>query len=57
MDSKIEYFITESNKRFDKIDGKLDQLISFRLMLMGGAFTISIICTVIMNIIMVWVKA
>lgn len=37
----LHYFIEETNKRFDKIDTKLDQLITFRLMLLGGAAVVS----------------
>lgn len=61
MTEKFEYFIEETNKRldktdlqnaarFDKIDKKLDELISFRLMLLGGAATIATIISLLITL-------
>lgn len=50
MTEKFEYFIDETNKRFDKIDKKLDELISFRLMLLGGAATIATIISLLITL-------
>jgi hypothetical protein len=44
------YFIDETNKRFDRVEKKLDQLISFRLMLLGGAAVISAIISLIASV-------
>lgn len=51
MDNNLlAYFIEETNKRFDKIDRKLDELISFRLMLLGGAAALSAIVSLLIAI-------
>jgi hypothetical protein len=47
---KFEYFIDQTNKRFDKIDEKLDELISFRIMLIGAATAISAIVSVALTV-------
>lgn len=47
---KFDYFIEETNKRFDKIDRKLEELINFRMMLLGGAFAISAIVSLLMAV-------
>jgi len=48
MDNQLfQYFIEQTNDRFDKIDKKLDQLITFRLMLLGGAAALSAIVSVL----------
>lgn len=38
---KFEYFIEQTNLRLDRIDGKLEQLITFRLVLIGASVGIS----------------
>jgi len=49
--SLMKYFIDETNKRFDKIDRKLEQLISFRMLLIGIAMTVSAIISVFVQFI------
>ena len=52
MNDKFDYFIDQANKRFDKIDQKLEELISFRLMLLGGAAVVSTIVSLVIMIIL-----
>ena len=52
MEEKIDYFIDQTNKRLEQIDKKLEQLISFRLMLIGSAATISVIFSAITTVVM-----
>jgi hypothetical protein len=55
MDSKTEYFIEQTNKKLDKIEHKIDQLISFRIMLIGASLAVSAIGTTALNLFMnVW---
>lgn len=46
----LNYFIEQTNKRFDKVEEKLDQLITFRLMLLGGAVTLSAVVSFLVTI-------
>lgn len=48
----INYFIEHTNKRFDKIEEKVDQLISFRLILIGSAMGVSGVISVIFHVAM-----
>ena len=41
----LNYFIKETNKRFDKVDQKLDQLLEFKWRVVGGAIVVSVILT------------
>jgi hypothetical protein len=51
-DAKLmEYFIDQTNQRFDKIDHKLEQLVSFRLILIGVAMAVSAIISVVVQFI------
>jgi hypothetical protein len=51
MDNDLfDYFIEQTNRRFDKIEEKLDQLITFRLMLLGGAATLSAVVSFLVAI-------
>ncbi len=61
-ESKISYFIDETNKKFDelKIDMKeirtdLRTLISFRYLLIGGAAAVSGLVSFIVSLAMFWV--
>jgi hypothetical protein len=40
-DKLLQYFIDSTNERLDKIEEKLDLLISFRIMLLGAAAVVS----------------
>lgn len=51
MDEKFQYFMDETNKKLDKIEIKLDQLWSFRLMLLGGAMTVATLFSLITTLI------
>lgn len=61
MDDKFEYFMGETNKKFDKIDEqfegvnlKLDALISFRLLLIGGSLAISSVFSLVVTLLTLW---
>lgn len=41
MDDKLEYFIDQTNKRLEKMDEKLDRLITFRFLLIGASMALS----------------
>lgn len=54
----IDYFISETNKkfdaqnvRFDSVDEKLSQLIGFRSTLIGGAIAVSAIVSFVIELI------
>lgn len=46
----LEYFIQETNKRFDKIDNSLEKLSGFRMMAVGGMIVISTLVSVAISI-------
>lgn len=48
---KFEYFIHQTNRRLDKIDGKLEQLIGFRWLLIGISLGVSAIISFVVNLI------
>lgn len=50
-DEMIKYVITPINKRLNEMDRKLDQLISFRMMLLGGAGVIAGLVSIAMTLI------
>lgn len=51
MDERlIKYFIEETNKRFDKLDEKVDQLLEFKWQIIGGALIGSIAVTAAFNL-------
>lgn len=56
METKIDYFITQTNKKLDAIDGKLDQLMEFRWKLLGASMTVSVMSTAIFNLIILYFK-
>lgn len=55
MDEKLDYFIDQTNDRLGKIDAKLDQLISFRVMLIGISITVSSVISIGLTLIEIWV--
>lgn len=55
MDEKLNYFIDQTNKRLDAIEGKLDQLISFRVMLIGASITVSGLISIGIGVLEIWV--
>lgn len=44
------YFVTQTNERLSNIENKLDQLITFRMMLIGASIAISTIVSLIVTI-------
>lgn len=51
MERKLDYFIEQTNLRLEKIDNKLEQLISFRIMLIGASMTVATIFSIITTLI------
>lgn len=49
-EEKYEYFIAQTNVRLEKMDEKLDQLISFRFMLIGASMAVSAMVSLIITI-------
>lgn len=54
IEDKVDYFINQTNKRLESIEYKLDQLISFRVMLIGASIALSAFVTVIFNLALLW---
>lgn len=53
--SIIDYLIEYSEKRFDKLEKKVDRLWELKMMLVGGCIVVSAACTVIINLIIVYI--
>lgn len=49
MDEKqselVNYFISETNKKFDRLEKKVDLLIGFRWSIIGGSVVLSLLVT------------
>lgn len=56
MDSKFDYFIEQTNKKLDHMNNKLDQIMALKYMVIGGAGTISLIVSIVVNITMIYLK-
>lgn len=59
----IDYFIAQTNDRFDKIDeefervdGKLEELLSFKWKIIGGSVILSVFATVIVTLFLDGIK-
>ena len=46
----VNYFIERTDERFDKLEAKIEQLISFRWMLIGASCAVSSIISIIIAI-------
>ena len=57
MEEKFEYFMQRTEKDLEHIRLKVDQLWGFRLMVIGGSLAISTICTIAVNLLLIYVKA
>lgn len=55
-DSKLDYFIARTEKDLDEIKGKLDKLWEFRAMIVGGSAVVSVVCSVVFNLLLVYLK-
>lgn len=49
--NKIDYFIERTDHRFDRMESKIDKLITFRAMLYGGSAVVSALVAAAMIII------
>jgi len=50
----LEYYIAKSDERLDRLESKVDKLISFRVMLVGAAVAVSGLVSVGFQIVMAW---
>lgn len=48
-DDLIKDFIERTDKRFDRVDEKLDELIAFRWQIIGGSIGLSALFSVLVN--------
>lgn len=46
-DDKLDYFIVQTNNSLEKIEAKVDNLMSFKFMLIGASATISLIINIV----------
>lgn len=53
---KVEYFIQQTNSRLDKIDSRLEDLMSFKLVMIGSAIGVSTLFTIVFNLLALWLK-
>ncbi len=54
-DDKFDYFMEQTNLSLSEIRSDVKSLISFRLMLLGGAFAISALSSVVLNLLFLWI--
>jgi hypothetical protein len=51
MDEKlVKYFIEETNKKFEKLESKVDMLLEFKWRIVAGAMVISALITISLQI-------
>ena len=51
----IDYFISETNTKFDKLETKVDKLLQFKWQIVGGSVIASILLSVIINVaVIIW---
>jgi len=52
----IDYFIDETNRKFDKLDKKVDQIIKFKWQIIGGSLVASFVITAFFQIALVLIN-
>lgn len=52
----LEYLAEHMADRFDKLERKVDRLWELKMMLIGGCLVISAVCSVFINILLVYLK-
>lgn len=50
----VDYFILETNKKFEAVDKKLDSLIAFRWQIIGGSLVASSLLTIALNVLIIF---
>jgi len=48
----IDYFIDQTNRRFDKVDKKLNELLEFKWKIIGGSVIFSLFATLVFNLLL-----
>lgn len=56
MKELVDYFISETNDKFDKLENKVDQLLEFKWKIIGGSVGLSVIITVSFQIALIIFK-
>lgn len=56
METKIDYFITQTNKKLEQMDRKLDLLMGSRMLMIGASMAVSLMCTVFFNLAILYFK-
>lgn len=46
----IDYFISKTDERFDKIEAKVDQVLKFKWQINGGTIVASAVITILLNL-------
>jgi hypothetical protein len=41
----IDYFINETNQKFEKLEAKVDQILQFKWQIVGGSVVLSVLVT------------
>lgn len=57
INDKYEYFLTETNKRLDAIEDKMDKLLSFKFMLIGASISVSSLITLGINLAFIYLDS
>lgn len=50
MKELVDYFIQETNDKFDKLEQKVDQLLEFKWKIIGGSVGLSVFITLIFQV-------
>lgn len=54
--SLVEYFINETNAKFEKLESKVDDLLRFKWQIIGGSLFMSVFVTVAINTVALLIK-
>lgn len=55
-DEKFEYFILQTNEKLASMEAKIDQLLSFKMMLFGASVAVSSLVTLGINLVLIYVN-
>lgn len=50
MKELVDYFIRETNEKFDKLDDKVNQLLEFKWKVVGSSIGVSLVITAVFQI-------
>lgn len=46
----VKYFIEETNKKFERLEGKVDQILKFKWQIIGGSLVVSVVCSLAISL-------